>query len=63
MFTVATLMFRWKSSFQVEVELLLTSCLAMGESGVLFGISDHKSNLVAQSVVPNDLLGMLPSVS
>ena len=44
---------------QVEVELLLAAGLAVGQSRVLFGVSDHKLDLVAQAIVPNDLVGVL----
>ena len=46
----------------MEVELLLAAGLAVGESSVLFCVPDHKLNLVAHTVVPDDLLGMLTSV-
>jgi hypothetical protein len=47
---------------QVEVKLLLASGLAVGETGMLLCIPDHKLNLVAQAVVPNDLFGALIGV-
>jgi hypothetical protein len=46
----------------MEVKFLLTSGLAMSQPGVLLCISDYQFNLVAQTVVPDDLLGMLSSV-
>jgi len=47
----------------MEADFLRASGLAMSETGVLFCILDHGLNLTAQAAVPNDLLGMLPSVS
>lgn len=47
---------------QVKVEFLLAARLAVGEAGVLFGISDHKFDLIAKPVVPGDLLGRLGRV-
>jgi hypothetical protein len=49
---------------QVEVEFLLAACLAVGEAGVLFGVSDHRLNLGAQSVSrrPSGLFGMLAPI-
>lgn len=44
---------------QVEVELLLAACLAEGKSRMLFGVSDHKLDLVAQAIVPGNLLSVL----
>ena len=43
----------------MEVDLLLAARLAVGKSRVLFGVSNHKFNLVAQSVVLGNLLGVL----
>jgi hypothetical protein len=47
---------------QVEVELLLAACLAVGKSR-MFGVSDHRSDhkldLVAQAIVPGNLLSVL----
>ncbi len=41
----------------MEVELLLAAGLPVGKSRVLFGVSDHKFNLVAKPVIPSDLFG------
>jgi hypothetical protein len=49
-------MFRWKSSFSG------LAGLAVRESRVLLCIPDHKLNLVAQSVVPDDLFGVLAGI-
>ncbi|MCS4149269.1 hypothetical protein GGP52_002981 [Salinibacter ruber] len=46
----------------MKVKLLLAACLAVGEAGVLLGVSYHKLDLVAQSVVPGNLLGWLGGV-
>ena len=48
---------------QMEVELLLTASLTVRESGVLLRIADHKLNLIAQAVVPDDLFGGLTGIS
>ena len=40
----------------------MAACLAVGKSRVLFGVSNHKFNLVAQSVAPSDLFGMLAGI-
>ena len=43
----------------MKVELLLAAGLVVSQSGVLFYVSDHKLNLVAQAIIPSDLFGVL----
>ena len=46
----------------MEVELLLAAGLAVGESSVLFCVPDHKLDLIAQTVVSDDLFGVLTGI-
>jgi len=47
---------------EAEVDLVLTARLAMREADMLFGVADHKLDLVAQPVAGHNLLGWLRQV-
>jgi len=53
---------RRETRVQVEVDFLLAARLAVGQAGVLFGISDYKFDLVTKPIVPGNLFGWLGGV-